>query len=310
MKDQDRLEELLGRELAGEPLTAAEQKELDAIATGPLAEERAWMKAVVAEVQAQLTPPVLDMASLSPEEPPPWMLSELEAAVGVQPWAAVKERSAAARVENPKGGSILSSVLMRWVALAAVVIVVALPVGLSLREGGSSSNQVRGWPRDKGIGPIQLAPMGKTAYQQPAFLWLPAPGMTGSLKLTLQADGKIIWTKEGARSPVKLAEATDAPSLQIGVSYTWVVKSADGAKTESTFTLAPDAKAFPIAPETVPAALTLATEAATAGRPGDGITILALLPSELRADEHIRALRKKLTESLLSKPETTAPSAR
>ena len=189
----NRLDELLGRELAGEVLGIEEQNELDALATGSLADERAAMKAIIAKAQELLTPPTLDIAALRPEDPPPWMLSELEAAVGMQPWAAVKEQSATARAAKPKGGNTWGAGWMRWVALAAVVIVIALPVGLSLREVDPTSNQVRGWQGDKGVGPVLLAPMGKTAYQQPAFLWLPAPGMTGSLKLTLSSAGKILW---------------------------------------------------------------------------------------------------------------------
>lgn len=297
MNGHDRFDELLGRELGGDALTPSERQELDALATGPRAQERAAMRVVVNEVSLHLTPPVLDMEGLRPEPPPPWMLSELEAAAGVQAWAHVKARSAETPARMPARWWHQGA--MRWLAFAALVIAVALPVGIHLRDADIPNTQVRGWNGNIGVQPVLLAPLGQTIYQMPVFVWLPAPGQSGPLWLALLQNGKTVWKCQVSRSPVQLANKVNPPTLQPGVSYAWELRTSDRTSPAIAFTLTTDANGAPGVLDEVSAALAAARAAAAAGRPADGIMLLALLPGELRADEAVRALRVKLTAALV-----------
>lgn len=298
MSPQDRLDELLGREVAGETLSAGEMRELDLLATGPLKMEREALKAVATEAREKLRPPAFDADSVHPSEPPAWMLSELEAAVGIKPWADVKERAVAARSGRTGNGNTWLANWMRWGALAALVIAVSIPAVIYMRDGESQHDQIRGWQGREGAAPVLLAPIGSTSFRQPAFIWLPAAGQTGPVRLTLSAHGKAIWTQESARSPFRLSEATGAPTLEPDVTYEWSVEPLGGVNAVSTFTLDSQAKGRPEVFDHAADAMKAASAAAAAGRPADGIMILALLPTELRSDESVRALRKQLTQAL------------
>lgn len=310
MNTHERFEDLLGRELTG-TLTAEDRTELDALcqADPALAQERQELMHLSTGIGNALTPPPLDLASIKPEQPPEWALNELRAAIGADPWAGVKSQAAERRQES-KSRAWWQSPIFRWATVAAVVTLVAAPVIQSLREDRPSPDGpgVRGWQSQVEGGAVQLAPVGDTLYVKPSFVWLPAPGKTGPVTLTLWQDGKMIWEKADVRSPLPLERGDGAPSLQSGVTYEWRVKSASaGEMPAARFRLAAGASGAPAIAPSAAEAVAVARSADQAGRPHDALMLLAILPAELRADESVRALRLELMEKTGLTPAQAKP---
>lgn len=299
MNTHERFEDFLGRELTG-TLTAEDRVELDAMcqADPALAREREELVGFSTGINEALTPPPFDFASLKPKQPPEWALNQLRAASGADPWAKVKSQAEERRRQS-KGPAWWQSSIFRWATVAAVLTLVAAPVIHSLREDHPQPDGpgVRGWQSQVAGGAVQLAPVGDTLYTNPSFIWLPAPGKTGPVTVTLWQDGKMIWEKADVRSPLPLEGGDGVPSLQSGVTYEWRVKSAAAAEMPAArFRLAAGATGAPAIAPSAAEAVAAARTADQAGRPHDALMLLAILPTELRADESVRALRLELME--------------
>jgi hypothetical protein len=189
------------------------------------------------------------------------------------------------------------------VLAAAAVIVVAIPVLISLRpdpDVPGDPGGLRGGDPKSGSA-LLLAPRGDTLYPKPVFVWLPPPAHPGAAKISLTDKGSAapFWEKEGATSPMPLATEAGAPVLQPGRSYRWEITPAGGgAAASGEFTLlAFRGAGAPAVPPSIEEALASAEAASRAGRPSDGIMILAILPPEWRSDERIRGLRLRLMEA-------------
>lgn len=310
MSTYERFEDLLGRELAG-PLTPEESVELDAMcqADPTLAEQRKELVGFSAGISQALATPPLDFATLKPEQPPEWAQNQLREAIGADPWGEVKTQAEERRQET-KRAAWWRSPIFRWATVAAVLTLVAAPVIQSLRDGHQQTDEpgVRGWQSQVEGGAVQLAPVGDTLYAKPSFIWLPAPGKTGPVTVTLWQDGKMIWEKAEVRSPLPLDGRDGVPSLQSGVTYEWRVKSTSaGEMPAARFRLAAGAAGAPAIAPSAAEAVAAARSADQAGRPHDALMLLAILPAELRADDSVRALRLELMEKTGLTPAQAKP---
>ena len=221
-----------------------------------------------------------------------------------RPVEAGRADAAASRPLRPSTGKFSFT---RLVARAAIIALLAAPIGwwLSQRVGQVIAT----------ASPA-LAPTGETSLTEPTLVWENATDQDYNIWILPEGADQLstdpLFVARNVRSPLPFSEFAPgkgnpekSATLKPATRYLALVCLAGGGRHAGVlvpFQTTTMASGAPMTPADAPTALKVAREALAAGRPGDGLMILAPLTGSGRSLPEVTALEAELKDAVRKLP--------